>query len=259
MSKKIKLIKFLTEYFNGDTTQVEVKLAEYKTKDSRIIKAESLTAGQQVTEITEEGEVPLEDGTYIIEEQKVEIIVKSGSIESVKDVEAENVDTEVEATSTEVETATEVTPEFKFVDSKTVDGKAVKITTKVEGQISIGDTVELDGSPAALGVYEMEDGSYIVCDASSIIQAVITKAGADIIMGAPAEEEQVPEEAAKVDSEFTKKMTELETKYKDLEQKFEKMSKKPAASELKNRIDFSEVSGEDKPRRGTISAAIGRK
>jgi hypothetical protein len=71
-----------TEETNEVVNESEFAPVDVKTDDNRILRVTDLATDGAVTEITEEGEVAVEDGTYVLEDGK-SIVVEAGIIKEV--------------------------------------------------------------------------------------------------------------------------------------------------------------------------------
>jgi TATA-binding protein-associated factor Taf7 len=97
MSNILDKIKELFSKSEG----TEMKFIDVKTADGRIMRTEEVQPDYKVTEITEEGEIDVEPGTYVLE-GNIEIVVGEGSI--ITDVrEVEVVEEEMEKKEEEEE------------------------------------------------------------------------------------------------------------------------------------------------------------
>ena len=64
------IIKTIKGLFEKQEVVENENFADYKTEDGKILRAENLEVETEVKEITEEGEIALEDGSYSITELK---------------------------------------------------------------------------------------------------------------------------------------------------------------------------------------------
>ena len=90
-----KIIKIFLE-----AEEAEEKFVDVKTEDGRIMRVDDLAEGQPVMEVTEEGVVEVEDGSYVIVDAEgvptAEVVVEGGVIASILDKAEESSDEEEE-------------------------------------------------------------------------------------------------------------------------------------------------------------------
>ena len=87
MNKKTVLDK-IKQLFTDTEEVVEVSFVDVKTDDGRILRLDDIAVDQAVKEITEDGEVELEDGTYVLEDGN-SLVVSAGIITEIVEAEAE--------------------------------------------------------------------------------------------------------------------------------------------------------------------------
>lgn len=146
--------------------------ADYKTADGRIIRCtdDSLDVGSGVVEITEDGEVPLESGEYILEDGMI-LYVEEGKVSEIKESE-EAIDQEVMTEGEEMGTE-----EVKMEDLETelLDGTKVRV---VGGELAVGAKVEVEKDGAYVqapeGQHNLADGRVIYVDADGLINEIQT-------------------------------------------------------------------------------------
>jgi len=110
-----ELFQKLKQLFEVEES-TDVKFADYKTMDGKIIRVpEALEVESPIMEVTEEGEVALEDGKYEIEDLGIMLVVTDGMIaEIIEEEEAESEDEaaeDSEEVEEEMEAETEVEAE----------------------------------------------------------------------------------------------------------------------------------------------------
>jgi hypothetical protein len=87
MNKKTVLEK-IKQLFTDTEEEVEVSFVDVKTEDGRILRLDDIAVDQAVKEITEDGEVEIEDGTYVLEDGN-SLVVSGGIITEIIEAEAE--------------------------------------------------------------------------------------------------------------------------------------------------------------------------
>ena len=241
MDKKNILTK-IKELFN---TQEEKFETDYKTQDGRIIRCygNGLEVGEIVKEITEEGEMDIEDGNYVLEDGIV-LNIKGGMIESV----GETTDEMEEITDTiteDVEMGDDMKDRMEDgynneIDTKLVDGTEIRVLTKGDA-ISVGDMVLVkvgEGyKEAPEGRHEVEGGLVVYTDAQGNINEIETKE--------TEENDEMSELFTSISKlvdevkELRKELGEVKNENVELKSKFSKFSKEPSDEPTKHEIKFS--------------------
>ena len=241
MDKKNILTK-IKELFN---TQEEKFETDYKTQDGRIIRCygNGLEVGEMVKEITEEGEMDIEDGNYVLEDGIV-LNIKGGMIESV----GETTDEMEEITDTiteDVEMGDDMKDRMEDgynneIDTKLVDGTEIRVLTKGDA-ISVGDMVLVkvgEGyKEAPEGRHEVEGGLVVYTDAQGNINEIETKE--------TEENDEMSELFTSISKlvdevkELRKELGEVKNENVELKSKFSKFSKEPSDEPTKHEIKFS--------------------
>lgn len=262
MSNKNNFIEKVKDLIFSENVNQE--FADYKEKDGKILRTESLEEGNEIKEINENGEVvDLEDGQYIIPEENLELNVKSSVIESIEEVMSDdNEDEEME--------------EESFIDAVLKDGTNVRVDRlEVGGKVEVIDE-EGNADTAPEGSHELEDGTVIVVDSDGIITEI-----AEVESDEESEEndeefnnekdekgfEEKANEWFKEKFESNSELKELFTKMEEtfnkankvieefenikneneeLKQKFNKFSKEPSEESLSNKVEFKEMTKDDK-------------
>ncbi len=102
LTEKLKEIKRII--FNEETVEeqpVEITFIDARTVDGRIMRVEELQEGQKVQEVTEDGVVDVEPGTYELEGGVVVVVGEDSVIAEVRLVEEEVVEMSEETEQTE--------------------------------------------------------------------------------------------------------------------------------------------------------------
>jgi hypothetical protein len=113
---KRSIIAKVKEIFNAENTEVsteevvENKFVEVKTNEGRILRADDIAVESAVVEITEDGEVALEDATYVLEDG-LQLVVVAGIITEVIEAEVEEESEESEEAPVAEEEMSEETEE----------------------------------------------------------------------------------------------------------------------------------------------------
>lgn len=253
MDKKNILTK-IKELFN---TTEERFADDYKTQDGRILRVMGgMDVGTEVKELTEDGEVDIEDGNYVLEDGVV-LMIHGGKIAEVTEV-ANNEEGEDEEAMGEMKDKEEemggdykdkMADYNKEIDTKLKDGTEVRILTKGEA-VSVGDMVLVkvgEGyKEAPEGKHELEGGLVVYTDAQGNINEIETK-----------ETEQKDEEGmAEVFAAITSlvdevkklrgELTDLKKENEELKNKFSKFSKEPSTEPTKHEIKFNKLNKDAK-------------
>ena len=109
MDKKGLLSKLIA-VFNSE--QLVSNFIDIKTLDGRILRVEDMAVDKAVKEITEEGEIDLENGEYTLENGVI-IKVEDGLIKEISEEEETEIE-EVETVEEEMSSETEVETEVDF-------------------------------------------------------------------------------------------------------------------------------------------------
>lgn len=169
MDKKGILTK-IKELFS---TEVEKFQTDYKTQDGRVVRVMGgMDVGTEVKELTEDGEVDVEDGNYILEDGMV-LMIHGGKIAEVTEtedvMEDATVDEEVMGEHKEEEEEA-----IEMSETTLMDGTKVR----VEGDLEVGNKVEVevDGVyvKAPEGQHDLADGRVIYVDAEGLINEIET-------------------------------------------------------------------------------------
>jgi uncharacterized Zn ribbon protein len=226
MDKK-SIIKALKELFSGET-EVKLNFLDVKTGDGRILRVTDVALEGIVKEVTEEGEIDVEDGTYVLEDG-ISLVVVGGIITEVLEPAQEDMESDKEG---------ETKTKFQEV-LKLKDGTEITIDNVVEGEMNLGDALILNGEPAPVGEYVLEDGRILVVDEKGLL-----------IELKPAVEEEYDESDEKDIIGVVANLKDLISQVKDLKSKFESVDKEnkelkemfskiPSETKTSNKIDFS--------------------
>lgn len=123
---KLKAIVFSEEVIETE----EVKFAEVKTLDGKILRADELVIDAEIKEIGEDGEVVAVDGEYKIEGGVV-IVVVDGKISDIKEAVAEEEEAPAEEEEMEDE-ATDVIVDETIIEDIVTETVEEKIAKRVE-------------------------------------------------------------------------------------------------------------------------------
>lgn len=165
MSLYKKTIKAINELFADEPVEGEVPMTlDVKTADGRILRVSDMAVDATVVEITEDGEVPLEDETYTLEDGN-QIVVVAGVITEIIPGEAED---------KEAEDAEADEPEMmeKFYDVFLKDGKAAHVVNTKEGEMNVGDKFTIEGKDALPGNYELSTGEVLAVGEAGVIDSI---------------------------------------------------------------------------------------
>lgn len=252
-----KLVNGINELFEGEdntTNEIPADLTfvDVKTTDGRILRVSDIAVDATVKEITEDGEVEVEDSTFTLEDG-TQLVVVGGIVTEVipaKQAPAEDAPADVAEVMNEV-----------FMDVTLKDGPIAHIVTAVEGEISVGDKMMIDGVEAGPGEYYTADGKTIVVGDSGVIGEV-----KDSEAEMP-EADDIPAEADAEVNGIVNNLKELISQIKDLKSQFEevkgqvvalqneneelkgevsKFSDAPSVQPTKTNVDFKKASKDEK-------------
>lgn len=234
---KIKEL-FAVEMFQGD----------YATEDGRIIRCygEGLEVGTKVKEITEEGEVEIEDGDYVLKDGLV-LSISKGVITEIEEVTSlEEEETNEDMTETKMEK--EEKEKMKDLETTLLDGTKVKV---IGGELAVGAKVEVEvegkyvNAPA--GQHNLADGRVIYVDEKGLINEIETP---DTKKNE--EENQmkemyealgnVVEEMKKLKMEISK----MKKENTEMKNQFNAFSKAPSEEPTKHQPQFSKLERDEK-------------
>jgi len=231
--------KILTRIKELFTSQEGYTFMDYKTMDGRIMRcADSLDVGSDVTEITENGEVPLTDGDYSLEDGMV-ISVESGKVSSIKESEGS-----IEEEDMKVEEVMESTQEF--AETTLLDGTKVR----VDGDLAVGNRVEveIDGEyvKAPEGQHNLSDGRVIYVDADGMINEIQTpdtkkvdEVGMEEVFGS------LQLLLDKIDT-LTNELTSVKEENESLKSRVDMFAKAPSTEPINQKINLTKNTKEDK-------------
>lgn len=265
----MSLIKSIKALFAEQAVPTEVaenetpiEFVDVKTADGMILRVSDLAVDGTVMEISEEGEVAVEDNTYTLEDG-TQIVVVGGVIAEVIEAEVEEVETPVEPVAEEMEEVIE-----KFMDITLKDGPIAHVVTAVEGEVNPGDKMMIDGVEAGPGEYYTADGKEIIVGEMGIIAEV--KAAEEEVEEEI--EQPLPEETQTADEEvqgvvnnlknLINQIKELKSQFDEMKSSFESIEKEnkqlkeevskfaaaPSAEPTKTKVDFKKADKEEKLR-----------
>lgn len=233
MDKKGILLK-IKELF---TEKTETKMGmDYRTLDGRIIRCygEGLEIGDDVKEITPDGEMDLIDGEYTLEDGMT-LTIADGKIMEAAEINAED------GTEDDGESFAE------YLETTLMDGTKVRV---VGNELVIGAKVEVetpDGYvPAPEGQHNLADDRVIYVDADGVIneiQTPETKKEDEVGM----EELFSSIELLVNEIQSMKSLIEsVKLENKELKTRFNKFAEEPSEEPIKKTIDLKSNNKEDK-------------
>lgn len=106
-----------------ETEETQENFVDVKTEDGRIIRVDDIAEGMPVMEVTEDGVMDLEDGTYVLVDAEgvptAEIVVEGGVIATVTDKSEEEAEEEVQEEEMSEESEEESKEEKEEEEEKT--------------------------------------------------------------------------------------------------------------------------------------------
>jgi hypothetical protein len=249
----MNLIEKIKMLFTADEDK-EQTFIDAKTTDGRIMRVDELQPEQKVQEVTEEGLIDVEPGTYVLE-GGIEVVVGEGSI--ITDVR------EVE----EMEEEEEEKEEELFTDLALKDGPIAHVISTKSGEINEGDKLVIDGMEAAPNEYPTTDGRVLMVGEGGVITEVKNAeteeekeeiVEAEVVVDETVEEEVVEEEnpiqklTEKIEelnaklSALTLGFEKVEEENKELKKQIEEFSAAPSAKPTKTTVDFKKLDREEK-------------
>lgn len=223
-----------------------LNFVDVKAIDGKIFRVSDMVEGSEIKEITEDGEVDVDNGTYLLEDN-IMLIVEDGKVSEIKEAEELVKDDKEEM---EVEDITKEVTELANV--MRTDGVAIYY----EGiDLVPGETKlfldEAMTEPAPEGHHLLEGGLIVMIEDGVLVS----------IDEVPEKEEEVVEEMeVENNPKLTSQLKDLISQMKDLKNSFEEVKKEnkelkervnkfaaqPSEEPIKERINFGKVSKEDK-------------
>lgn len=248
---KANILTKIKELF---ASQEDYKFMDYKTLDGRILRCEDegINVGSKITEITENGEVALEDGDYTLEDGLVLTVVEGvvdKIMESEESISEEDLKVETEMGYENKEKDEMESPYNKEIDTKLVDGTEIRVLTKGDA-ISVGDMVLVkvgEGyKEAPEGRHEVEGGLVVYTDAEGNINEIETKeteerdeVGMEQVFSAM---ETLLNEVKTLKDELSTIKTENES----LKSRVDKFAKAPSAEPVNQKITLKKENREER-------------
>jgi hypothetical protein len=243
----MNLIEKIKMLFTADENK-EQTFIDAKTTEGKILRVDELQPEQKVQEVTEEGLIDVEPGTYILE-GGIEVVVGEGSI--ITDVR------EVEEMEEEEEKEEEL-----FTDLALKDGPIAHVISTKSGEINEGDKLVIDGMEAAPNEYPTTDGRVLMVGEGGVITEVKNAEETteeEVVVEAEVADNEVVEEEVVVENEvveedpiqkLTEKIEELNAKLSALSLGFEKVEEEN--KELKKQVEEFSAAPSATPTRTTV-------
>jgi hypothetical protein len=202
----------------------ELKFLDAKSGDLILrVEADDFAEGMVVSLVTPDGLIPVEDGTYPLEDGR-ELYIVAGKIDKIEMPEEEMIEETIDETA-----------DIEMAETTLMDGTKVK----VEGDVAVGNKVlvEKDGEyvQATEGQHNLADGKVIYVDADGLINEIQTPETKsvdeemEIAVEAPAYVDETAGMTSSVTQEMfgglEKRMAELEDKIKEMEAVTKEMAK----------------------------------
>lgn len=236
---KANILTRIKELF---TSQEDYKFMDYKTMDGRILRCdgEGLDVGSKITEITADGEIPLEDGEYTLEDGMVLTIV-GGIVDRMKesDESISEEDMKIEQDMTEVSTQ-------EFSETTLLDGTKVRI----DGDLAVGNKVEveIDGEwrQAPEGQHNLADGRVIYVDADGMINEIQTPDTKKVDEVGMEEVFSSLELLLEKINTLTNELTSVKEENESLKSRVDMFAKAPSVEPINQSITLKNTTKEDK-------------
>jgi hypothetical protein len=236
---KANILTRIKELFS---TQEDYKFMDYKTMDGRILRCESdgLDVGSKITEITQDGEVPVEDGEYTLEDGMV-LTIAGGMVDRMTESEDSigEEDMKVEEVMNEVSTQ-------EFSETTLLDGTKVRI----DGDLAVGNKVEveIDGEyvKAPEGQHNLADGRVIYVDADGMINEIQTPDTKKVDEVGMEEVFSSLELLLEKINSLTNELTSVKNENESLKSRIDMFAKAPSAEPINQKINLIKNSKEDK-------------
>jgi uncharacterized coiled-coil protein SlyX len=156
---------------------VKIELVESKLEDGTIIQYDELVVGNEIKVVTQDGIVPIEDGTYVIaeEDMKYTVVTLNGKIDSVNEFVEEVLEEVVVEETPEVETevpeaeipATEVNYEERIVS---LENAVANLVSVLEGLgVTLSETIQKNTDlELKLKEFEKKPAKEVIVDNSNL-------------------------------------------------------------------------------------------
>jgi len=246
----IKKIKAVFNEAEENKEETSMEFVDVKTKDGRIMRVPDLAVEAPVVEITEDGEVAVEDGDYELEDGTV-LKVVGGLIAEIMPAAEEDEDGEV---VTEEMNKTE-----KFYDVFLKNGGKAHVINTEEGKMNEGDKMVIEGEEAAPGEYELNSGETLTVGEEGVIDSIKTADETVEDDAKNAAEEAVEEADEEVQGivnnlkDLVKQIKDLKSQFekienenKELKEQFSKFADAPSDEPTNTKVDFKAASKEEK-------------
>jgi hypothetical protein len=209
------------------------KFGSYMTKDGKEFKihGEKMEIGMPVYIVTPEGEIPVMDGEYELE-NNMKLKIENAEISNIADglnVEGTPVD-EISEDSPELET---------FDEAELADGTIVG----TDGDFELGKTLYVKDESdnwvkAPEGSHTTKSGITLVLDSESVIVGLKRPDEAGVGSLAEMEANSLLEAFASMLEEIRNELSAMKNKNQELEEKFSKFSGEPAGEKIYDRKGF---------------------
>jgi hypothetical protein len=234
--KKIKdLFSFYDEEIDSDTKM----FIDVKTEDGRILRISEMSEGGLVKEITEDGEIDIEDGEYIIDENK-KLIIERGLIKNI----ILSSDDDKYKKNKYLKMKKKFLAKKKFEDAEVVDGgELVVVAEEIAPEqevVVIDENLEIIEDYSGELVVEEET---IVVENGVIVEVVAEEAPAE---NGDAESDEIVEEMRKQFNEIKEELKSIKEENGALKQRFEKFASEPSTKPTKTTVNPVEMSNFDK-------------
>lgn len=247
--------------------EVEQTFIDVKTQDGRILRASDIVIDGTILEVTEEGEIPLEDNEYVLEEGYT-LVVESGVIKEIKEpVVEESVTEEPVAEEMEEETTVKATIKKRFSgivrylieDNSEAEAEAVQTESEVtivaneikpeEPVVIIDENLQVVEDWTGTMDVMVEDQTQTV----TIENGVITEVSGVTEEVMEEEPEQVIERTEEVSLEdfnselvialesIKNELQILKEENKKLSERFNKFASEPSEEPIVTKVDFNKV------------------
>lgn len=238
MHKK-NVIKTIKKIFTSEVEEENMNFVDVKIEDGRIVRVSDMKEGVEIKEVTEDGLIDVEDGTYTSVDGLV-ITVKEGLIDSITEKEVEEIEDEVEELEDEDE---EMGKDKKqnLANVMRTDGVAIYYegTELVEGTPLFLDEEMTEAAPDG---HHLLEGNIIVMITDGKLVS-IEEVEEEEELG---NKEKEMEEVFKSINSMKEELEKLKEENNELKSKFKKFLGEPSEEPISEKISFNKINRDEK-------------